>query len=74
MKIVNKTFASTKFRELKIGDVFQVANDPKFYMKTETVLNHECEDINTICLNTAKMYSLGNNLDTFLVDCELIIK
>lgn len=74
MKIVNKTFTFTKFRELKIGDVFQIANDPKFYMKTQTEINHECDDLNAICLNTAKLYSMGDNLDTFPVDCELIIK
>ena len=74
MKIVNKTIESTKFRQLNNGDVFQVANDPKFYMKTETVMTFEGEDLNTVCLNTARLYSLGDNLDTFPVDCELIIK
>lgn len=74
MKIVNKYVASTKFAELKEGDVFQVANDSKFYMKIHEVRDMDANDINTICLNTTKLYSLTGHFDTFPVDCELIIK
>ena len=74
MKIVNKYVASTKIAELKEGDVFQVENDSKFYMKIHEVMDMDADDLNTICLNTTKLYSLSDRLDIFPIDCELIIK
>jgi hypothetical protein len=71
------------FDALKVGDVFQVKHDPKYYMKTESYVSFADDPFtdtfyrtyrNTVCLSNGKIMKTNGDVKVFPIDCELIIK
>lgn len=71
MKIVNKS-ETTKFRDLKPGDVFKMNNN--YYMKIKYELDANYDQLNTVSLNTNSLLCVRQDSEVIPVDCELIIK
>lgn len=71
------------FDSLKVGDVFQVKHDSKYYMKTEHYVSFFNDPLtenffrtyrNTICLSNGKIMKTDSDIKVFPIECELIIK
>lgn len=84
MKIVENTKEpQITFNTLKVGDVFQVKHDAKYYMKMEHDVTFYENPFgegylrtyrNTICLSNGKIGRTDMDVKVFPIDCELIIK
>ena len=83
MKIVeNIEEPKITFNSLKVGDVFKVKHDAKYYMKTENVVFYDTllgENFfrtyrNTVCLSNGAIMKTDMDIKVFPIDCELIIK
>ena len=71
------------FADIKVGDVFKIAEDPRYYMKTKSysfdIYDPFCDDLfedhrNTVCLSNGNIVKTNRLTEVFPVDCELIIK
>lgn len=71
MKIVNKS-ETTKFRELKVGDVFQINN--QYYMKVIFILDDNYDQVNAVCLTQNTLVHMRQDAEIKPIDCELVIK
>lgn len=85
MKIIENTkeVKPITFADLKVGDVFKVSHDTKYYMKTEQISFDKYDyfdgDIsydwrNTVCLSNGKIMKTQKTTEVIPVDCELVIK
>lgn len=74
MKITVTKSAQITFKEIKIGDVFQIRGGGEFYMKIYDRMDEEYNRLNAICLSTTHLYVIKQDAPIFPVDCELIIK
>jgi hypothetical protein len=85
MKIVENTkeVKPITFVEIKVGDVFKLKNDTKYYMKTETFYfdeyNYYWDHVdynsrNTVCLSNGKIMKTYGTTEIIPVDSELIVK
>lgn len=85
MKIteMNKEPKPITFADIKVGDVFKIHGDEKYYMKTEKkffdIYDPFCDNFledyrNTVCLSNGKIIKVNEKTEVIPVDCELIIK
>lgn len=75
--IKNDTKPSTKFSELKVGDIFKFETD-MYYIKIDRVYRYENSNdfsstpkpINAVCINNGTLYSIGDYDDVVAVNLE----
>lgn len=92
MKIIENTKEPKPitFADIKVGDVFKLKNDTKYYMKAEYLSfynyeyswgNYYTDDDqyqydyrNVVCLSNGKLVKISKTTEVIPIDCELIIK
>lgn len=74
MKITVNKAAQITFKEIAVGDVFQIRCGGEFYMKIHNHMDENYDRLNAICLNTTHLYTIKQDSAVFPSDCELIIK
>lgn len=91
MKIIENTkeVKPITFADIKVGDVFKLKNDTKYYMKTEYLSfytyeyswGNYCTDDeyqydcrNAVCLSNGKIVKINKTTEVIPIDSELIIK